>query len=129
MAKPKGIESPLGLARRLSLPFLDNPYLLTRALTHTSYLNEHSDVLDDNERLEFLGDAVLDLVITRILMKRFPQTSEGNLSRMRAFASGRRTSRRKAISRSVCGCSSKTRYSWQKKRSYHGMGGAVDITD
>ena len=66
MFQPNGrgaIESPESFAQRLSLPFLDDAYLLTRALTHTSYLNEHSDALDDNERLEFLGDAVLDFVV------------------------------------------------------------------
>ncbi len=59
--------------------------LLREALQHSSYVNEQSDpALQDNERLEFLGDAVLDLVITHILMKHFPQTREGELSRMRA---------------------------------------------
>jgi ribonuclease III len=59
--------------------------LLRVALQHSSYVNEHQDLaLQDNERLEFLGDAVLDLVITHILMDQFPQTREGELSRMRA---------------------------------------------
>lgn len=59
--------------------------LLREALQHSSYVNEQRDpALKDNERLEFLGDAVLDLVITHILMNRFPQTREGDLSRMRA---------------------------------------------
>ena len=60
--------------------------LLQEALQHSSYVNEqHDPVLKDNERLEFLGDAVLDLVVTHILMKRFPETREGDLSRMRAI--------------------------------------------
>jgi ribonuclease III len=59
--------------------------LLREALQHSSYVNEQSDPdLQDNERLEFLGDAVLDLVITHILMNHFLQTREGELSRMRA---------------------------------------------
>jgi ribonuclease III len=59
--------------------------LLREALQHSSYVNEQSDpALQDNERLEFLGDAVLDLVITHVLMNHFPQTREGELSRMRA---------------------------------------------
>jgi ribonuclease III len=59
--------------------------LLRVALQHSSYVNEHRDLaLQDNERLEFLGDAVLDLVITHVLMYYFPQTREGELSRMRA---------------------------------------------
>ena len=50
-----------------------NVDLLREALQHSSYVNEQRDLgLQDNERLEFLGDAVLDLVITHILMKHFP---------------------------------------------------------
>jgi ribonuclease III len=59
--------------------------LLRESLQHSSYVNEQRDPsLQDNERLEFLGDAVLDLVITHNLMKNFPKTREGDLSRMRA---------------------------------------------
>ena len=59
--------------------------LLREALQHSSYVNERFDLgLKDNERFELLGDAVLDLVITHILMDSFPQSSEGDLSRMRA---------------------------------------------
>ncbi len=59
--------------------------LFREALQHSSYVNEQRDLdLQDNERLEFLGDAVLDLVITHILMEQFPKTREGDLSRMRA---------------------------------------------
>ncbi len=84
MTKPKRGESSLELAQRLSLPFLDNPYLLTRALTHTSYLNEHADVLDDNERLEFLGDAVLDFVVGAWLYDHCPEMREGELTKARS---------------------------------------------
>jgi len=59
--------------------------LLREAMHHSSYVNEqHDPGLRDNERLEFLGDAVLDLVITHILMEQFPESPEGDLSRMRA---------------------------------------------
>jgi ribonuclease III len=62
-----------------------NIAFLREALQHSSYVNEQRDLgLQDNERLEFLGDAVLDLVITHILMEHFPETREGDLSRMRA---------------------------------------------
>jgi ribonuclease III len=62
-----------------------NMELLDQALTHRSYLNENPDPeRDDNERLEFLGDAVLDLCISDILMRNFPEYSEGHLSKMRA---------------------------------------------
>ena len=87
MTNPKGrreVESPLELAKRLSLPFLDNPSLLTRALTHTSYLNENEDATDDNERLEFLGDAVLDFVVGAWLFDHRPEMREGELTRARS---------------------------------------------
>lgn len=59
--------------------------LLAEALTHRSYANESStEKLPDNERLEFLGDAVLDLVISQHLMKTLPDSHEGDLTRIRA---------------------------------------------
>lgn len=76
-------ESPRDFARRLNLPFSDW-LLLSRALTHRSYLNEHSDALEDNERLEFLGDAVLDFVVGAWLYNRYPEMPEGDLTRMRS---------------------------------------------
>lgn len=76
-------ESPQDFARRLKLPFSDW-LLLNRALTHRSYLNEHSDALEDNERLEFLGDAVLDFVVGAWLYNRYPEMPEGDLTRMRS---------------------------------------------
>jgi len=72
------------LQDRLSYSFKD-PGLLRRAMTHKSYLNEHrKQDWQDNERLEFLGDSVLDLVIGRQLMEQFPDASEGSLSKMKA---------------------------------------------
>ncbi len=59
--------------------------LLTRALTHRSYLNENPDLpYLDNERLEFLGDAILDFVAAEYLYQRFPEMSEGDLTSLRA---------------------------------------------
>ena len=59
--------------------------LLEEALRHSSYVNEQADPdLRDNERLEFLGDAVLNLIIGHILMQRYPELREGDLSRTRA---------------------------------------------
>ena len=58
--------------------------LLIRALTHRSYVNEHTDALEDNERLEFLGDAVLDFIVGAWLYNKFPEMSEGDLTRMRS---------------------------------------------
>lgn len=77
------IEAPQDFARRLGLPFSD-VLLLSRALTHRSYLNEHSDALEDNERLEFLGDAVLDFMVGAWLYNRYPEMPEGDLTRMRS---------------------------------------------
>ncbi|MFC1936511.1 ribonuclease III [Chloroflexota bacterium] len=76
-------ESPQDFAKRHALPFKD-VLLLSRALTHRSYLNEHPEALEDNERLEFLGDAVLDFVVGAWLYNRFPEMSEGDLTRLRA---------------------------------------------
>ena len=62
-----------------------NKALLTQALTHRSYLNEHRDFgLGHNERLEFLGDAVLELVSTEFLYKNYPDKQEGELTSVRA---------------------------------------------
>ncbi len=58
--------------------------LLTRALTHSSYVNEHPGEGPSNERMEFLGDAVLGLVISDHLYHQFPDVDEGTLSAMRA---------------------------------------------
>ena len=62
-----------------------NPLLLQEALRHSSFVNEQADPnVHDNERLEFLGDAVLNLVIGHLLMQAYPQMHEGDLSRLRA---------------------------------------------
>lgn len=62
-----------------------DPELLENALTHRSYVNENpSNPRLDNERLEFLGDAVLELVVSHILVKRFPNYTEGQLSKLRS---------------------------------------------
>jgi ribonuclease-3 len=73
------------LSLRLGLPLADRVTALA-ALTHKSYVNEHRDEegLADNERLEFLGDAVIDLAVSHRLMERFPAAREGELSKMRA---------------------------------------------
>lgn len=60
--------------------------LIETALTHKSYINEQTDKCgNDNERLEFLGDAVLGLVISDFLFKKFPNDSEGTLSKLKGF--------------------------------------------
>jgi len=68
----------------LQLTF-SNKALLQRALTHRSYLNENPDYpLEDNERLEFLGDAILDFITGEYLYHRFPEVAEGRLTNLRS---------------------------------------------
>ncbi len=70
--------------RALNLTFT-NKDLLQRALTHRSYLNENpAHPLEDNERLEFLGDAVLDFITGEYLYHRFPEMPEGRLTNLRS---------------------------------------------
>jgi len=74
----KKIEKELGVVFK-------NKDLLKQSLVHRSYLNEHSDFeLDHNERLEFLGDAVLEIVVTEFLYFKFPAKPEGDLTNLRA---------------------------------------------
>ena len=80
-------ESPQDFSKRIGVEF-KNLGLLTRALTHRSYFNEHQDAVEDNERLEFLGDAVLDFMVAAWLYHRFPEMAEGQLTRLRAALVG-----------------------------------------
>jgi ribonuclease-3 len=62
-----------------------NKDLIRQAFTHRSYLNEHRGTgMEHNERLEFLGDAILELVVTHFLYKKFPQKNEGDLTAYRS---------------------------------------------
>jgi ribonuclease-3 len=70
-------------AQEAGLTFGD-PSLLRRALTHRSYVNEHPEALEDNERLEFLGDAVLDFLTGAWLYNHYPEMDEGHLTRLRS---------------------------------------------
>jgi ribonuclease-3 len=76
-------EPPAQLAQRLGIHFA-NASLLSRALTHRSYLNENTNAIEDNERLEFLGDAVLDFVVGAWVYHRCPEMAEGDLTRLRS---------------------------------------------
>jgi ribonuclease III len=70
--------------QKLGYQFTDEA-LISEAFCHSSYVNEQVDSgLRDNERLEFLGDAVLNLVVGYLLMQRYPEMKEGDLSRTRA---------------------------------------------
>ncbi|MEW6401356.1 MAG: ribonuclease III [Chloroflexota bacterium] len=79
----RDVEPASELAHRLGLNF-SNQALLTRALTHRSYVNEHPDAVEDNERLEFLGDAVLDFIVGAWVYHRFPEMPEGDLTKLRS---------------------------------------------
>ena len=77
-------ESLHGLVARLDIPVSDIS-ILDCAFTHTSYANEHkSKHINHNQRLEFLGDAVLDLIIGEYLFKNYPDMAEGNLTKIKA---------------------------------------------
>ncbi len=70
--------------KSINITFKD-PELLKQAFTHRSYLNEHKgSKMEHNERLEFLGDAVLELAVTDFLYKKFPKKSEGELTAYRS---------------------------------------------
>ncbi len=71
------------LCRKLSYRFR-NRSLLRQALTHRSYLNEDGGNLESNERLEFLGDAVLGMIITDELFQKFSECSEGELTKIKS---------------------------------------------
>ncbi len=72
------------LAKRIGVSF-DDIDLLRQAVVHRSYLNENPQFpLPHNERLEFLGDAVLEIIVTEYLFKHFPETPEGDLTNWRA---------------------------------------------
>lgn len=72
-----------GLAQFISYTF-KKENLLTLALTHRSYLNENKEHGEHNERLEFLGDAVLELVTTEHLYHQMPETPEGKMTSIRS---------------------------------------------
>jgi ribonuclease-3 len=80
----------LELEKKIGITF-KNPSLIDTAFVHKSYINEHKDLKQEhNERLEFLGDAVLELVVTEYLYKNFPSEEEGVLTNWRsALVKGR----------------------------------------
>lgn len=77
------LAATANLVRRLGHAFGDHQYL-EQALTHTSFRNERLDCQSDNQRLEFLGDAVLGLVITEALVEMMPERREGQLTLLKS---------------------------------------------
>lgn len=82
-SQKREVETASSLNDRLGLSF-SNFSLLTKALTHRSYSNEHQDGSMDNERLEYLGDAVIDFIVAEWAYRRFPELPEGDLTKIRA---------------------------------------------
>ncbi|MBU1626404.1 ribonuclease III [bacterium] len=71
------------LAKKINLKFKDFE-MLDRALIHTSFVNENNHELKDNENLEFLGDAVLNLVVCEYLYSKYPNLDEGDLTKIKS---------------------------------------------
>ncbi len=80
----KNIECLSDIKNRLQLECLDEDLLL-QALTHSSYIYENrQNGIENNQRLEFLGDAVLDLAVSDFLFRKYPDSDEGELTKLRA---------------------------------------------
>lgn len=78
-------ENDADLERAIGVRFRDRTYFVT-ALTHRSYLHEHpAETIEANERLEFLGDAILQFIVAEMLFRRFPDAAEGELTELRAL--------------------------------------------
>ena len=77
----EALQQSFGMA---SLPPFQNSDLFRQAMTHKSYAREHADVPGDNERLEFLGDAILTFLCGEFLFARYPHSAEGTLTPLRA---------------------------------------------
>ncbi|MCB1108567.1 MAG: ribonuclease III [Chlamydiia bacterium] len=72
------------IEKKLSIRF-DHPEYLMLAFVHPSFVNENSEIDESNQRLEFLGDSVLGLLMTEFLYKRYPNLSEGKMSELRSI--------------------------------------------
>ena len=77
------LEQLHSLEKKLGYAFKDIN-LLNKSLTHKSYANENGGGLKNNERFEFLGDSVLDLLVSEHMVRKYPRYAEGRLSKIRA---------------------------------------------
>lgn len=77
-------EMRLALAEKMAGHAFANRELLAEALTHRSYANESDEATHDYDRLEFLGDSVLDLIVAEAVMERFPELDSGDMTKLRA---------------------------------------------
>ncbi len=85
MLTPRRDKQLQELESKIGITFL-NKSLLNQSLTHSSYAHESRNKLPDNERMEFLGDAVIKLVTSEYLYNKFPAYQEGDLTKIRAVA-------------------------------------------
>ncbi|MCL5439260.1 MAG: ribonuclease III [Patescibacteria group bacterium] len=69
----------------IDLPEFNNKKLLNQAFIHRSYLNESRQELESNERLEFLGDAIISFVVSNYMYKKYPEFDEGKLTNLRSL--------------------------------------------
>ena len=79
----KRINELVPLQKNLNYKFND-PKLLNKALTHKSYANEINPPIKNNERFEFLGDSVLDIIVSNYMVREYDDLAEGSLSKIRA---------------------------------------------
>lgn len=86
MLRPKEIEEKLNLAEKAAGYKFSDRSLLLEAITHRSYANESrkNSVIKDNDRLEFLGDAILDMVVAEKMYHEFPDLNSGEMTKFRA---------------------------------------------
>ena len=69
----------------MELPKFNDQKLFTQAFTHRSYLNETKEKTQSNERLEFLGDSIISLIVSRYLFENYPEFNEGSLTNLRSL--------------------------------------------
>lgn len=69
----------------MNLPKINNSKLLKQAFTHRSYLNEAKEKIPSNERLEFLGDSIISLIVSHFLFDKYPNYDEGKLTNLRSL--------------------------------------------
>ena len=83
MLEKERVNELVPLQKALNYKF-NNPKLLNKALTHKSYANEIAPSIKNNERFEFLGDSVLDLIVSDYMVREYDDLAEGSLSKIRA---------------------------------------------
>ncbi len=75
----------------MNIPEFKDKKLYERAFTHRSFLNESADVMESNERLEFLGDSILSFIISSYIFEHYPHLKEGELTALRSVLTNTQT--------------------------------------